>query len=116
MSVRRKEPVRNVALDPQILRSELQEMRDAQAKMSFEQPMGASMQTVGVVSDAAREFDKLTPTEQQAATLGVHPESFKPLADLNNAHFEVLRQANALSPGLEAQIRAFRTVAEGSAA
>ena len=115
MSVRRKKTVTSATLDPELLRSELQEMRNAQVKMSFDQPMGAAMQTVGVVSDAAREFDKLTPTEQQAATLGVHPESFKPLSELNNTHFEVLRQANALSPNLEAQIRAFRAVAEGSA-
>jgi hypothetical protein len=115
MSVRRKNTTTSATLDPELLRSELQEMRNAQVKVSFDQPMGAAMQTVGVVSDSAREFDKLTPTEQQAATLGVHPESFKPLSDLNNAHFEVLRQANALSPSLEAQIRAFRAVAEGSA-
>jgi hypothetical protein len=115
MSVRRKQTTNNVTLDPELLRSELQEMRNSQMKMAFDQPMGAGMQTVGVVADASREFDKLTPTEQQAATLGVHPESFKPLSELNNAHFEVLRQANALAPNLEAQIRAFRAVAEGTA-
>lgn len=115
MSVRRTpKPAANM-LDPALLWSELDEMRAAQFKNSVDTPMGTA-QSLGVVSEASREFDKLTPIEQQAATLGVHPESFKPLSDLNNAHFEVLRQANALSPALEAQIRAFRAVAEDTAA
>lgn len=103
------------AMDPEVLRAELEELRSAHARNSTDLPMGAAPRSLGVVSEASREFDRLTPAEQQAASLGVHPDSFKPLKSLNDAHFEVLRQANALSAPLEAQILAYRSVAEGSA-
>ena len=103
----------SATLDPELLRRELSEMRNAHmASAGSGVPMGAQLDSRGVVTDAMRAYDSLTATEQQAASLGVHPESFKPLKDLNEQHFEALRQANALSTTLEANIRAFRAVSE----
>lgn len=103
--------------DPELLRSELDLMRttalaetaEAAAGIQEAAPNDASS---GILTQAMRDFDSLTPTEQQAATLGVHPDSFRPLKELNAQHFKALRMANALSPQLEASIKAFQSIAE----
>ena len=64
--------------------------------------------SVGVIDNAARSFDNLTPLQRKVATLGVHPDAMRPLKDLNDAHYQVLRNANALSPDLDAKIRAYQ--------
>ena len=117
MSVRRKPSKESpTALDPSVLRSELDDLREVYRNGNAAGVAANANASVGVVSEASREFDKLSPTEQQAASLGAHPEAFKPLKDLNEAHFEVLRKANALSSDLESKILAFKQVAESSAA
>ena len=52
----------------------------------------------------SHEFDKLTPTEQSAASLGVNPTSWKPIAFLNNQHYQQLINANMLDDGLARRI------------
>ena len=102
-------------LDPGLLRKELDELRKVHAGATDVDPalpMNRRSSSVGVVSEEMRAYDMLSPTEQQAASLGVNPESFRPIKELNEAHFDVLRKANALSPALEASIRAFRKVSE----
>lgn len=46
------------------------------------------------------KWDHLTETEKSASSLGVDPDSWKPIAFLNNAHHETLLKANALDDGL----------------
>lgn len=58
-------------------------------------------------------FDSLTPTEQSAASLGVHPSAWRPIGFLNAAHFAQLVKANALDDGLARRIEAFRVVSAG---
>jgi hypothetical protein len=60
----------------------------------------------------ALTYDDLTPTEKQVATLGVSPDALKPIAFLNQSHFETLTKANAISSGLAQQLVAFQTIAE----
>ena len=110
-----------MVFDPNLLRTELDAMRSAallesaQARASVNCAVPASGdQSTGVVTQAMREFDKLSPQEQQAASLGVHPEAFRPLKELNEQHFRALQQANALSPSLEASIKAFQVIASDS--
>lgn len=115
-----------MTFDPELLRSELDLMRTNALSESVEasaaltasvQPVGATdQQSVGILTQAMRDFDGLSPTEQQAASLGVHPEAFRPLKELNEQHFSALKKANALSAQLEANINAFQSVASESVA
>ena len=76
----------------------------------------AAREAVGVptsVEIKTDEFDLLTPTEQSAASLGVHPESWKPIGFLNSAHFAQLVKANALDDDLARRIEAHRVVSAG---
>jgi len=56
-------------------------------------------------------FDQLTHTEKSAASLGVHPEAWKPIGFMNNAHFDTLMKSNALDENLARRIEAYRVVA-----
>tara|TARA_B110000902_G_scaffold123618_2_gene144462 strand:- start:4967 stop:5311 length:345 start_codon:yes stop_codon:yes gene_type:complete len=64
---------------------------------------------------ASHEFDKLGPNEQAAASLGVHPESWKPISFMNNKHYDQLKRANALDDDLARRIEAYRSIASGGA-
>ena len=55
-------------------------------------------------------FESLSSVEQSAASLGVHPDAWKPIAFMNNAHHESLLKANALDENLARRIEAFRSV------
>ncbi len=57
------------------------------------------------------EFDQLSPVEQSAASLGVNPDSWKPISFLNNAHYAQLTAANMLDDNLARRIEAYRFVA-----
>ena len=117
MSLRRKTvaTLENAdSLDPTLLKQELEQLREQHLQNEATFQASATDSTTGIVTQAMRDFDTLSPTEQQAAGLGVHPDAFRPLKELNEQHFEALRQANALSPTLEANIRAFKKVAEQS--
>lgn len=56
-------------------------------------------------------FDQLSGTEKSAASLGVHPESWKPIGFMNNSHFDSLMKNNALDENLARRIEAYRVVA-----
>ena len=70
----------------------------------------------GGVSDAQIAFDELTSVEQSAASLGVHPEAWKPISFMNEAHYKTLMANNALDATLARRIEAFRTIASQDAA
>ena len=57
-------------------------------------------------------FDSLSHTEKSAASLGVHPEAWKPIGFLNNAHYDQLMKNNALDDDLARRIEAYRVVAQ----
>ena len=59
---------------------------------------------------SAREFEALTPVEQAAASLGVHPASWKPIGFMNAAHYDNLIKANALDESLSRRIEASRAI------
>lgn len=59
-----------------------------------------------IASEASHEFDKMNATEQSAAQLGVNPEAWKPIAFLNQAHYEQLIAANMLDGDLARRIEA----------
>ena len=59
---------------------------------------------------ASKAFEALTPTEQAAASLGVHPEAFRPIGFMNSAHYESLLKANALDDTLARRIEAYKSI------
>lgn len=59
---------------------------------------------------ASHEFDALTPTEQSAASLGVAPNSWKPIGFLNSAHYKQLIAANMLDDDLARRIEVRRAI------
>jgi len=61
---------------------------------------------------ATPSFDSLSHTEKSAASLGVHPEAWKPIGFLNNAHYDQLMKSNALDDDLARRIEAYRVVAQ----
>jgi len=68
----------------------------------------------GLVDDAPLTFDDLNPVEQAAASLGVQPDAIKPIGWLNDAHFQTLKDQNALHPELSRRIEAFRHVSKAT--
>ena len=64
-------------------------------------------------SEGTLKFEDLTETERSAATIGVHPEAWKPISWLNAGHYTELLKKNALGGRLCQQIEAFKTVASG---
>lgn len=59
-------------------------------------------------------FETLSPVEQSAASLGIDPESYRPIAFMNEKHFDALKQNNMLSDDLARRIEAYRAVATSS--
>lgn len=64
-------------------------------------------------TENAPSFDQLSGTEKSAASLGVHPEAWKPIGFMNNAHYDQLMKSNALDDNLARRIDAYRVVAKG---
>lgn len=90
------------------LRADLDEMKRAAAQADNAVDVGACVAD----STAEHEFDKLSPVEQSAASLGVAPGSFKPIEFLNNGHYKQLISANLLDDNLARRIEAYRVVSE----
>ena len=56
-------------------------------------------------------WESLTETEKSAASIGVAPDAWKPIAFMNEAHYSELLKKNALDSRLTQQIEAFKSVA-----
>lgn len=63
--------------------------------------------------EATLKFEDLNEVERSAATIGVHPEAWKPISWLNAGHYTELLKKNALGGRLCQQIEAFKRVASG---
>lgn len=99
MSVRRAAPAKNVqATSPTV------------AFGNGEATKGAAAEAAAVPS-----FESLSETEKACASLGVQPDDFKPIGWINSAHYENLKNANALDGDLARRIDAFSKVAAESA-
>lgn len=56
-------------------------------------------------------WESLSETEKSAASIGVAPDSWKPISFMNEKHYTELLKKNALDQRLTQQIEAFKTVA-----
>jgi hypothetical protein len=62
---------------------------------------------------APLKWSELSETERSAASLGVSPEHWKPIAFMNDAHYETLLKTNAIDGELAKKLEAFKHVASG---
>ena len=60
-------------------------------------------------------FDSLSETEKSAASLGVDPSAWKPIAFVNESHYDTLLKSNAIDVDLAKKLEAHRAVASGIA-
>jgi len=91
--------------DVATIKASINEMRESIIATNMESNAG---------EDTVVTLNNLTPTEQLVANLGVHPESWKPIGFVNEAHYDTLIRNNSLSPKLAQQLEAYKQVASGS--
>lgn len=53
---------------------------------------------------AQAQFEQLSPVEQAAGSLGVHPEAWRPIKFMNSQHYAALIRANVLDDNLARRI------------
>lgn len=99
-----------VSVDATRLRAELEQLKAQSAAVEVAGTLAES-DTSTADKTAVPAYEQLTSTEQAAGSLGVHPESWKPIKFMNNKHFETLIKSNALDDHLARRIDAFRAVA-----
>ena len=93
------------------IQKELSDLRNAAQEANRTDSLSASMSSP---TEASAAFEALSPVEQSAASLGVHPDAWRPISFMNLAHHEALIKANALDGDLARRIEAFRSVASSS--
>lgn len=81
---------------------------------SVAKSLDAPTSEVGVAAEEKPlKMSDLTPTERSAASLGVDPDAWKPIAWMNEKHYETLLKENRIDAGLAQQVEAFKHVAAG---
>ena len=90
------------------LAAELDNMREQAMAMHA----AASVSEDVVISN---EMAGLTDTERSAASLGVHPDSFRPIGFLNSAHYQSLLKSNAIGGRLAQQLESYKIVSSNAA-
>ena len=86
----------------------LSDLKEAYQAQTRADNVAASMPEGATPSEA---FEALSNVEQSAASLGVHPDSWKPIGFMNASHYDTLLKSNALDDNLARRIEAYRTVA-----
>lgn len=68
---------------------------------------------VGAASGHELQWDDLSATEKSAASLGVSPTAWKPIAFMNSAHYDTLLKTNAVDADLAKRLEAYKHVSLG---
>jgi hypothetical protein len=66
----------------------------------------------GTTTGSALTWDDLSETEKSAASLGVGPDDWKPIAFMNTSHYETLLKKNVLAGPLAQKIEAFKEISK----
>ena len=61
-------------------------------------------------SETAVTWESLSETEKSAASIGVSPGAWKPIAWMNQGHYGALLRSNSLGGRLTQQIESFKAV------
>lgn len=88
-------------------------------KNFFAESVGKSLEETADVGAVAAEestlkMSQLSPTERSAASLGVDPDSWKPIGWLNEGHYESLLKENRIDSSLAQQVEAYKVVSAGA--
>lgn len=115
MSSRRPADCTPQSIDANRLRSELEALKCQNAAVEAagayaEQGLPSPTLDASAASENVPQFDQLSATEQAAGSLGVHPEAYKPIKFMNDAHYDLLKKSNSLDDTLARRIEAFRQV------
>lgn len=86
------------------LRAELEEARENELKTQ-------AIAALPVEIATAPEATQLSLEEQHVASLGISPDSWRPISLLNSAHYETLLTSNSLAPELAKRLEAYKTLA-----
>jgi len=105
------------SIDATKLRMELAQFKqahiasEAAGKMTNDISLSGPPSPHSVECTPTPSFEQLSGVEKAAGSLGVHPDSWKPIKFMNNAHYDQLMKANAIDDSLARRIEAFRHVA-----
>lgn len=87
-------------------------MRPQEVKLP--EPKNHMKSVLSMESDStALKLSDLTETERSAASLGVHPDEWKPIGWINEQHYDTLLKENRIDSELAKKVEAFRHVAGG---
>lgn len=89
-----------------------EELKAPALKPIASEPATAAPAT-GAPATEQLKWSDLTETEKSAASLGVDPESWKPIGFMNNAHHETLLKSNTLGDDLAKKLEAYKAVSLG---
>ena len=104
----RRAPTSNVTDHAMAVQKGLSDLKETYQAQTRADNVAAAMPEGATPSEA---FDSLSNVEQSAASLGVHPDSWKPIGFMNASHYDTLLKSNALDDNLARRIEAYRTVA-----
>ena len=99
---------------PDQLRHELMACKSAAIAMQASDMPDADHAATNAAAEGALSWDELTTTEKAVASLGVAPDSLKPIAFMNTAHVEIMKEEQAFSGDLVRRLSAYEEVAKAS--
>lgn len=118
-------PRKEATTDVEVVRSNLAALRETWIAGENEQQQQQAPEAATAAAaagapnsealESAPGFSDLSQTEQSAASLGVHPQSLRPISFINEGHFKALIKANALDANLARRIEAYKKVASDDA-
>ena len=109
MSVRAQRPYPTSQSAPAAHAAQLQ--RDLQELRAVNAQVTQAAANANAMDAPELTMDDLNEVERSAASLGISPDAYKPIAFMNAAHFDTLLKKNVLSPQLAQRIEAYRQVA-----
>lgn len=76
-------------------------------------PTSSSQSAADGSAAAPLSWGDLSETEKSAASLGVHPDAWKPIGFMNTSHYDTLLKSNAIDADLARKLEAYRHVSVG---
>lgn len=81
------------------------------APKTFDLPIPEPNVSSPAAADEPLAWKDLSEVEKSAASLGVDPSAWKPIAFMNEAHYNTLLKANAIDADLAKKLEAYKVVA-----
>ena len=98
------------------LRAENAQLKSMSCNFPLATPVDGIADSNAAHRAASAEFEGLSHVEQSAASLGLSPDSWNPIKEMNEAHYAQLIANNLLDDNLARRIEAYKIVSEGKGA